>query len=360
MRTTASRWLVGFLAWTVLALLSAGQFALALGAEGRAFEWSWLLPNRLVDWYSCAIFTPLFFWLARRYPIAQGRWVRHVPVYLVAAAAVSAAKIAIQRWVTIAVIGQPFPPLAQALMHGFIIENMAIWCVIAAVHAIEFHQRVREREVLTARLQARLSEAQLDALSSRLHPHFLFNTLQGISTLVYRDPAAADAMLGHLSTLLRRALVRGQGHEVTLAEELSLLEEYLAIVQARFGDRVTVEREVDPAALAGLVPQLVLQPLVENAVEHGVARRAGAGRIAIRATRRGDRLSIAVTDDGPGLERSAREGVGLGNTRLRLGELYGEGGQLTLQPGEARGLVVTITLPFHDRPVASAPVEPAA
>jgi hypothetical protein len=359
MRSTASRWLLGFLAWTVLALLSAGQFALALGAEGRAFEWSWLLPNRLVDWYSCAIFTPLFFWLARRYPIAQGRWVRHVPVHLVAAAAVSVAKIAIQRWVTIAVIGQPFPPLAQALMHGFIIENMAIWCVIAAVHAIEFHQRVREREVLTARLQARLSAAQLDALSSRLHPHFLFNTLQGISTLVYRDPAAADAMLGHLSTLLRRALVRGQGHEVTLAEELTLLEEYLAIVQARFGDRVRVEREIDPSALAGLVPQLVLQPLVENAVEHGLARRAG-GRIAVRVSREGDRLSIAVADDGPGLERPAEEGVGLGNTRLRLGELYGEEGRLALEPGASGGLVATITLPFHEKPVSLAAVEPAA
>ena len=360
MRSTASRWLLGFLAWTVLALLSASQFAVALGADGRAFEWSWLLPNRLVDWYSCAIFTPLFFWLARRYPIDQRHWVRHVPVHFVAVAAVSAAKIAIQRWAMIHVIDQPFPPLAQALMHGFIIENMAIWCVIAVVHAIEFHQRVREREVLTARLQARLSEAQLDALSSRLHPHFLFNTLQAISTLVYRDPAAADAMLGHLSTLLRRALMRGQGHEVTLAEELALLEEYLAIVQARFGDRVAVEREVDPAALAGLVPQLMLQPLVENAVEHGVARRAGAGRIAIRAAREGDRLRIAVADDGPGLERPALERVGLGNTRLRLGELYGEDGVLTLEPGVPGGLVATVTLPFHETPVSPVTVEPAA
>jgi signal transduction histidine kinase len=360
MRSTLSRWLLGFLAWTVLALLSASQIAVAMGAEGRSFEWGRLLTSRLVDWYSCAIFTPAFFWLARRYPIDQRRWVSHLPLHLALAAAASAGKFAVQRFVMIELIGRPFPSLAQALAEGFIFENIAFWCVIAAVHAIEFHQRVREREVLTARLQARLSEAQLDALASRLHPHFLFNTLQGISTLVYRDPAAADAMLGHLSTLLRRALARGQGHEVSLAEELALLEEYLAIVQARFGDRVVVEREVDSSALGGLVPQLVLQPLVENAVEHGVARRAGAGRIGIRVKREGDRVRIAVTDDGPGLERPAQEGVGLSSTRLRLGELYGEAGTLALEPGPAGGLVATVTVPFHETPVSPALVEPAA
>lgn len=360
MRSTLSRWGLGFLAWTVLALLSASQWAVAMGAEGRPFEWGGLITNRLVDWYSCAVFTPLFFWLARRYPIDRGRWLRHLPLHLLAAALATPAKFALQRWVLVDLAGQDFPPLTQVLARSFITENIAFWCVILAVHAIEFHQRVREREVLTARLQARLSEAQLDALTSRLHPHFLFNTLQGISTLVYRDPTAADAMLGHLSTLLRRALTRGQGHEVSLTEELGLLEEYLAIVQVRFGDRVAVTRGIDPAALTGLVPQLLLQPLVENAIEHGIARRAGAGRIAIQAIREGDRLRISVTDNGPGLERSAPEGVGLGSTRLRLGELYGEKGTLTLEPGSPGGLVATVTLPFHERPVSLAVAEPAA
>ena len=220
MRSTLSRWGLGFLAWTLLALVSASQLAVSLSAEGRPIEWGLLLPNRLADWYSCAIFTPLFFWLARCYPIDQRRWARHLPLHLAVAAVASAAKFVIQRWVVIEVLGQPFPALGQVLTRGFIFENIAFWCVIAVVHAIEFHERVREREVLTARLQARLSEAQLDALTSRLHPHFLFNTLQAVSTLVYRDPAAADAMLGHLSTLLRRALARGQGHEVTLADKI--------------------------------------------------------------------------------------------------------------------------------------------
>jgi two-component system, LytTR family, sensor kinase len=360
MRPTLSRWGLGFLAWTVLALLSASQLAVALGAEGRPVVWPELLSNRLVDWYSCAIFTPVFFWLARRYPIDRRQWPRHLPLHVLAAAVITPIKFALEGWILVDLMGWQFPPLGRLMAHSFITENIAFWCVIAAVHAIEFHQRVREREVLTARLQARLSEAQLDALTSRLHPHFLFNTLQGISTLVYRDPAAADAMLGHLSTLLRRALTRGPGHEVSLAEELALLEEYLAIVQVRLGDRVAIAREVDDTALSGLVPQLLMQPLVENAIEHGVARRAGAGRIGIKVAREGSLLRVSVTDDGPGLERSAPEGVGLGSTRLRLGELYGEQAKLSLDPGAGGGLVVTVTLPFHEKPVLPARVEPAA
>lgn len=357
MRTTARWWVLGFLAWTVLALLSASQWAVSLAADGKPINWGPLLANRLADWYSCAVFTPLFFWLARRFPLDRHRWFAHGALHLGAAAGLTPLKFALQRWVMADVLGAPFPPLSQMLTHAFISENIAFWCVIAAVHALVFYQRVREREALTARLQVRLSEAQLDALAARLQPHFLFNTLQGISTLVYRDPAAADAMLGHLSTLLRRALARGQGHEVPLAEELALLEEYLAIVLVRFGERVRVTRNIDDAALPGLVPQLLLQPLVENAIEHGIARRSGAGEIGIEARREGPELRIRVRDDGPGMAEPRAEGVGLGSTRLRLEELYGREGRLTLESGA--GLVVTVVLPYHERPVLPA-TEPAA
>lgn len=354
MSSKLARWGLGFLAWTVLALLSASQWAVGLGAAGRPFQWGWLLTDRLVDWYGCAIFTPVFFWLARRYPVDRERWARNLPIHLLVAALATPIKFAIEGWVLVHLAGHEFPPLSQVLARSFITENIAFWCVILAVHAIEFHQRVREREVLTARLQARLSEAQLDALTSRLHPHFLFNTLQGISTLVYRDPAAADAMLGHLSTLLRKALSKGQGHELALAEELALLDEYLAIVEARFGDRVEIAREIDPAALTGLVPQLLLQPLVENAIEHGIARRAGARCIGIKVAREGDIIRISVSDDGPGIELPAPDGVGLSSTRLRLEELYGEKGSLALEPGATAGMVATVTLPFHEHPVSHA------
>ena len=351
MRSTAWRWGLGALVWTVLALLSASQWAVSLAADGRPIAWGPLLANRFADWYSCGIFTPLFFWLARRFPIDRQRWLRHVPLHLGLAAVLTPAKFALQRWAMVDLAGLPFPPLTVMLARTFISENIAFWCVIAAVHALVFHQRVREREALTARMRVRLSEAQLEALAARLHPHCLFNTLQGISTLVYRDPAAADAMLGHLSTLLRKALTRGQGHEVPLSEELALLDEYLAIVQARFGDRVRITRAVDGAVLPCLVPQLLLQPLVENAIEHGIARRAGTGTIGLEARRDGETLVIAVRDDGPGLARAAPEGVGLGSTRQRLEELYGGRGGLTLDSGAGAGLTVTVRIPWHEQPV---------
>ncbi len=359
MRSTVWRWGLGFAGWTVLALLSASQWAVSLAADGKPIRWGTLLGSRLADWYSCGVFTPLFFWLARRFPIDRQRWARHIPLHLGAAAAATPIKFALQRWVVTEVLGQPFPPLARALTHAFITENIAFWCVIAAVHALVFQQRVREREALTARLQVRLSEAQLEALSARLHPHFLFNTLQGISTLVYRDPAAADAMLGHLSTLLRRALARGQGHEVPLSEELALLDEYLAIVQLRFGDRVRIVRAIDDAVLPCLVPQLLLQPLVENAIEHGIARRAGSGTIHLEARWEGAEVRITVGDDGPGLVQPQAEGVGLGNTRLRLEELYGGAGRLTLAAGVSNGLTVTVRVPYHEQPMVLGP-EPVA
>jgi signal transduction histidine kinase len=357
MGPTIRWWVLGFVAWTVLALLSASQWAVSLAADGKPILWGPLLVNRLVDWYSCAIFTPLFFWLARRFPIDRQHWLPNGTLHFVSALVLTPVKFAIQHTVMVRLVGQNYPSLTQMLTHAYITEAIAFWCVMAAVHALVFQQRVREREALTARLQVRLSEAQLDALAARLHPHFLFNTLQGISTLVYRDPAAADAMLGHLSTLLRRALARGQGHEVALAEELALLDEYLAIVQVRFGERVRITRDIDPAALPGLVPQLLLQPLVENAIEHGIARRAGGGAITIGARRNGSVLSITVSDDGPGLVEPRAEGVGLGSTRLRLEELYGSAGRLTLESGA--GLTVTVVVPWHEQPVLLAG-EPAA
>ena len=356
MRFRPARWGAGFLAWTVLALLSVSQTAAWQVADSRPIDWQVLVISRGVDWYSCAIFTPLLFWLARRFPLGPGRWWPSFPIHLVVVALLSLLKFMVQRTVLVSGFGYTqVPPLERMLAGGYIMENVAFWCVVGVIHAIEFHQRVRERETLTSRLSARLSAAHLEALSARLQPHFLFNTLQAISTLVYRDPAAADTMLRHLSTLLRRTLQRDPRHEVPLSSEMAMLEEYLAIQQVRFGERLAVQRSVDPESGKGLVPHFVLQPLVENAIEHGIARKAGAGQIALAARREGELLVVTVTDNGVGLAggKTPTEGTGLGATRERLRELYGERASLDLRPASPGGVEARLVLPYHEEPMVT-------
>jgi sensor histidine kinase YesM len=239
---------------------------------------------------------------------------------------------------------------------------MIFWAVIGIVHAYVVTRRLRERERLAAELRVRLSEARLEALQGQLRPHFLFNTLNGISTLIHADPEAADRTVVQLGELLRASLERSGSHEIPLAEELALLERYLAIMQTRFHDRLRVELSIDPDARDALVPHFILQPLVENALEHGIARRAGAGRIRVTARTEprggsGGLLCLAVADDGPGAHRdeahgtpAVDEGVGLANTRLRLQQLYGYRHRLALAQGPLGGMEVTIELPLRTAP----------
>lgn len=351
MTSRARRWLLGFGIWTLLAILTASQSVVRSQLGNRPIDLERLMVGSLVSWYTCAIFTPVFFLAVRRFPVDARDWVRHLPVHLALCAVVSAAKYVLE-WTAMApVLGFDVPPLARMVTTGFISENIAFWCLDAAIHAIEFQRRAQEREVLSARLQARLSEARLNALAARLHPHFLFNTLQGISTLVHRDTAAADRMLGHLSSLLRKTLHGQPRHEVTLENELTVLDDYLAIVQTRFGSRVTIERDIAPEALPGLLPSLALQPLLENAFEHGIARRAGASRVTIRARLTRDRLDLTVRDDGTGPAAPLNEGIGLGTTRARLTELYGERATLSVAAHPDGGTLATMTVPFHLAPI---------
>lgn len=352
MATTGRRFVAGFLIWTALALLSASQGALRSDAANEPANWMQLVPSSLIDWYSCAIFTPFLFVAARRWPIESHNWTRHAPVHVALCALASVSKFAIGGTAAVLLLNASVVPLATRVQRGFISENIAFWCAAGIIHAIETQRRVSTREVQAAQLQARLSEAQLRALSAQLQPHFLFNTLQGISTLLYRDAKAADVMLRHLGTLLRRIIEAPSRHEVTLEEEMILVNEYLAIAHARFGDRLHIVREVEPRTLAGYVPQMVLQPLLENAFDHGIARRGGAGCVAICSALSGTQLRILVTNDGSALDNDfARDGIGLGATKARLVELYGADASLsiaTVMPGKT---TVALALPFHTAPL---------
>jgi hypothetical protein len=224
------------------------------------------------------------------------------------------------------------------------------WVVVSIVHALTYYRRSQERERKALELEARLTDAKLQALRMQLQPHFLFNTLNAISTLVHRDPKAADEMIGNLSELLRATLDTSEP-EIPLRRELDFLDRYLEIQQVRFGERLRIEKEIDAGALDAQVPTFILQPLVENAVRHGVEPQTTPGLVRIVARREGDALRLRVQDNGPNHkpEPKSREGIGLPNTRARLQEMYGNFGRLTLTSASEGGFTVDLEIPFHEK-----------
>lgn len=341
-------WLVGLAAWTALALLATTQSALSLSYRGQRVQWPTLLAWGMLDWYTCALFIPPLLWLVRRAPLERARWVTRLPLYLLVTTAAAVAKYALtvplQRWIFGAKRS-----LGSALAGNTISEMMIFWAVVGVLHAVEFYRRFQEREALAMQLRAQLGESQLDALRAQLHPHFLFNALNAATTLVHRDANAADAMLTQLGELLRHALRSDPRHETTLREELGFLDRYLGIMRTRFGDQLTVVRHVPLDLEGALVPTFVLQPLVENALEHGVRRLDGPGQVEIEASREGDSLLIFVRDNGSGEHGVAREGLGIGlaNTRARLDALHGSSAELRLRPRVDGGMEAVLRLPLH-------------
>ena len=226
---------------------------------------------------------------------------------------------------------------------------LVYWATVGLVHAERSSREAAEREQAAARLEASLSEARLSALRDQIDPHFLFNTLNSVSVLALRgDPEGVTRVVAALGNLLRRSLDGGRAQEVPLADELAMLEHYLEIQAIRFGDRLTIEREIEPAAREVLVPSMLTQPLVENAVHHAVAPTPGPARIAIHARRDGDSLLLEVADSGPGFAGAApAEGIGLGNTRARLAQLYGTRHALEFGPAPEGGARVMVRLPWR-------------
>jgi two-component system, LytTR family, sensor kinase len=291
-------------------------------------QYVWVVLYNILAWTSWLALIPLILTLASRLPIATGR--RAVPIAFHAAASVvlsalhCAVGAGLKLWV-LRVSGQPdhadrilsFPSrFTSHLLYAFEWEVLLYWGVLAANHAIRASRELRRRELHEARLEARLVEARLESLQRQLHPHFVFNTLNAPIALLHRDPIRAESVLVRLGDLLR-AVFRSQAQqEVPLGRELDLLQHYMEIQRVRFGGTLTCEIDVPPATQPALVPVLVLQPLVENAVKHGFAGRAG-GVIRVSARRAGDRLELTVSDNGRGasaLQGTIQEGVGLSNT----------------------------------------------
>jgi two-component system LytT family sensor kinase len=336
--------------WTVLGVFFASQAIMYSAYRDRPVSWTRTLAPALADAYIWALLAPGIYWLALRVPI--GRRALPVALGIHAAASVSLAVLKVTLWMLLARATDwlpvaPFTALLLGQFHGAV---FAYWVILGPCLALQYYRQYRERELRAAQLEARLSQAQLEVLKIQLHPHFLFNTLHAIASLTAEDPAAATRMIAQLSELLRCSLRRIGTQEVALHEELEVVRLYAGIQLARFEDRLVVEYQVEPDTLTALVPSLLLQPLVENAIRHGIAPRREGGRVIVGARRDDRRLRLWVADDGPGLSTGqpvTGSGLGLENTRARLAHLYGRDQSLELRNRVAGGLEVSLTFPFR-------------
>jgi signal transduction histidine kinase len=327
-------------------------------AEGRlghrdAATWRALLWQG-GDWFLYAFLTPAVFWFARRYPLTKGAVARRIPAHLLGSIVLCAAWAGGGVLLSLALFGStPY----QIGMLGWFLTSLPFgvavyFAVLGAEHATYYYLEAREREAQAGRLATQLADARLRALRMQMEPHFLFNSLNAITVIVRdRDSATATRMLEQLGEMLRRVLRADRPQEVTLAEELDFVRQYLSIEEMRFSDRLRPSIDVDPALHSAAVPEFVLQPLVENAIRHGLAKRVSASRLEIVVRREGDELVLSVTDDGPGPDGDqvpTAEGVGLGNTRERLATLYGGRARLELEPTPEGGARAIVRLPYRE------------
>ena len=315
----------------------------------------YLILMNLAMWTGFALWTPAIFWLGRRFCFDRRGWKRAIAVHVPASLLITATHlgfVALLRFYLQGLRGGT-PDLWFTISDAFFrtVDQVlpVYWALIGLQHAIDYYRQARVREVRSARLETRLMESQLQTLQQQLHPHFLFNTLHAISTLVYRDPDKADLMIERLSDLLRITLRKVGVQEVELAQELEYLGAYLDIEQVHFGDRLRIEYRIDAAAMDVLVPTLILQPLVENAIRHGLEPMVRPGTLTIEAQADGDTLWLRVRDDGAGMPKGwkRREGVGLTNSRSRIERLYGEQAALTVRENPGGGVLVDIYIPLR-------------
>lgn len=373
--TRAGRLVLLVAFWVGVSLVLVGHAYLSFRARGIAYPLSAALFGASVG-LSWIVLSPLVAALARHFPLDGARWGCHLLAHAAAALTIDVVTVALLVTPHLLLGAEASPGRAvtframyvNSFLSTFLLYQLIYAAVVAVVHAQRYYQtsteylrKYREQDLHAARLERQLAEAQLHALRMQLNPHFLFNTLHAVSSLMTQDTRAARRMIVHLGDLLRLALDRAGESEVTLSEEMDFLRHYLEIEEVRFKDRLAVRIDIEPEALDALVPSLLLQPLVENAIKHGIAPFDRGGTVEIAAHRRQGRLGLFVGDDGPGLagggdgqngggnpaSATAQQGIGLANTRERLEQLYGERFTFELIERAGGGLGVHIQIPFH-------------
>jgi hypothetical protein len=348
-----ARLLLLLLLWTIPAIVAGFGVLLVPYAAAPDLGYGGALLISLAHWAPWAAWALVVFAVCDRVPLERGRLGRalavHVPLSLLTMLLMIAVLVAVDHGLGIIREGRTLESHFVIQLRSYAeLELILYWAVVGAHAAFRWHEAYTAQSALRARLEADLSAATLRALKAQLNPHFLFNALNSVMTLITSDPPAAQRMLVRLSELLRITLATNDAQEVSVEQELALVERYLEIERIRFGDRLAVVIEADAEARGSRVPALLLQPLVENAIVHGLSQRPGPGRVEVRARVSGSNVVLSVRDDGPGVRRPsshAGAGIGLGNLRARLERLYGEAFELAVTDDPRGGACVTVVIP---------------
>ena len=347
-------WLSLFGFWTLLGLLSSLQVAYLYQRYDKQIPLEDIFFWQMVDWYFWLPATPFIWWLGRRLPLARQSWLVNGSIHLAISIAFSVVHLANSSFIG-RLIDAPkynkwsFNELLELLLARYIhLDILTYWCILAAGVALRYYSQLRQSQLREAELESKLARARLQALEMQLQPHFLFNTLHAIGVLIRKqDTRVALRMLTGLSDLLRATLDKAGQQLVSVREELDFTRMYLDIEQIRFQDRLTIRTDIDQEVLSARVPSLILQPLAENAIRHGIAPRAAGGTVALIARVHDNRLQLEVCDDGVGLPADGiRSGVGLDNVRARLEQLYPDDHSFAVSAGESGGVRACIEVPL--------------
>ena len=355
------RWCLVLLFWSLIGLIFGTQLHTYMSRSNYPISWASVFIWEGLRWSLWAFLSPLIFLLCRKFPIQPNRKIQRILIHLVASLAVSFLHLVL--FSTLYWLQTKFAPSLSApkpfstdffiIFHStftltFHVGVLVYWGILLGYEAIENSRRA-------SLLEAQLAQAELGALKMQLHPHFLFNTLNSISALLHQDPEAADEMIGELGDFLRLTLKNPGAQEVSLQEELKFLRSYLEIERVRLQNRLTAKFDVDAETLDAQLPNLILQPLIENAIRYAIAPRTAPGRIEIRTRKKNGRLEIEVLDDGPGFSEDSglvtnSTGIGLSNTRARLKQMYGSKQDFQLKNRPEGGLSIHIEIPFKILP----------
>jgi two-component sensor histidine kinase len=350
-RNSRRQLLLVFAAWTLIAAFDIGKRFVESHMYGRTLNLSEILLNLESAWV-WTLFTPLIFFLAERYPIQRAHWARRLALHIAFSFAVAALDSLLDSLICPLLAARPDWPFARWFWGESFINVYSYFATLAAGLAIRFYRLYHDRRLRVSKLETELAVTKLRALEMRLRPHFLYNALHTIGGLVRTEQGpAAVRMIAGLGELLRHTLREDDAQEVPLSRELELTFRYLDIEQARFGDRLQVEMQIGPETANAHVPSLLLQPLVENAVRHGVESNTGSGQVVVRVYRDGDALCLDVQDSGQGpRDEHMGSGIGLSTTRARLEQLYGREHKLELELAASGGALASVRIPFHTSP----------